>query len=559
MNGKKEILIGIGKTKFNSSVCLIPGDPKKIQIWLSERLSRKKSSGEWPSKGLKLLQKEISPTEILNECLIAENRDVQQAEVFEEFYNEQFPFYDFLIKNNLQDFSKKFNPLIKTETHHEAHAYSALAISPFEKAIIVVMDGAGSQVGEENKYEECSVFLQDKGTIKLVFQRSIKIVKSKKIQGQTFSNGVGLLYEKLSEFIFNSSTSAGKVMGLAPFGKATTVEDRIKFQEELSWENSFKGKSKAEWENSSHYKLFCDLAATVQKELEKEYDKLLDDLRSQYPQYKNLILTGGCALNCTNNAKILEKKMYERIFIPPFPGDESIGHGLANLLRLKNNPQRWEPTSFENQTAYYGPFSSLLSNDEIEKKLKQKCIDYHFVENNIESAADDLVKGKVVGWFQGRSESGPRALGNRSILARADKLNLKNYLNENIKFRESFRPYGCSVPYEYSDRYFEVEAGFDNPFMSFAVKIKEEYKNTLKEVSHVDGTSRMQTVRKTQNELFYDLLMKFGERSKLYCLLNTSLNIMGEPIVETVDDAIFLFENTTIDLMYIGKFRLFRK
>ncbi len=551
--------IGIGKTKFNSSVCLLPEDPRNVQVWLTERSSRKKASGEWPFYGVKAVDHFVKENNLQNLVAIAENRDVQLPELFEEYLNNKFPFYEYLKKHNLQKYSKKFNQLLTTENHHEAHAYAALAMSPFEKSIIVVIDGAGNQIDDgSGLYEECSVYLQEAGRLKLVFKRGANFFKSQKIPGQTFSNGVGGLYEKMSEFIFKSSTSSGKVMGLAPFGTATQIEDRIRFQENLNWENAFSGITKKEWEESKNYKLFCDLAASVQCELEKDVNNLLVDLRKKYPGFSNLILTGGCALNCTNNAKIKETKLFEKIYVLPFPGDESISFGLANLLRLKNNPERWSLTPFEIQTAYLGPVDSVKNVDWLLEKFKEKGIHFHYSENILSEAVNDLIDGKVIGWFQGRSEAGPRALGNRSILARPDRPGLKNYLNANIKFRESFRPYGCSIIHEYGDEYFEVEKGFDNPFMSFAVKIKAQYKDLLKEVSHIDGTSRMQTVRSTQNKMFYDLIKMFGEKTNVFCLLNTSLNVMGEPVVETVDDAISLFENTPIDSMYIGNFKLVR-
>jgi carbamoyltransferase len=164
-----------------------------------------------------------------------------------------------------------------------------------------------------------------------------------------------------------------------------------------------------------------------------------------------------------------------------------------------------------------------------------------------------------VAWFQGRSESGPRALGNRSILARPDVTGLKDKLNKSIKFRESFRPYGCSVIQEKAHLYFDIDQNFNNPYMSFAIKVREEHKELLKEVSHIDGTSRMQTVKIGQNEKFYRLLERFGEKSGLPCLLNTSLNVMDEPIVETIQDVRRFMENTPTDYLVINDFLIKRK
>ncbi|MBC7537173.1 MAG: hypothetical protein H7281_00005, partial [Bacteriovorax sp.] len=313
-----------------------------------------------------------------------------------------------------------------------------------------------------------------------------------------------------------------------------------------------------EWEESIHFNGYCNLAATVQQELEKDYHSLLISMKQKFPAYENIILTGGCALNCTNNAKILDSKMFNKIYVLPFPGDESISLGLASQMYYQDNFQIWEPLSFEKQVAYLGPISSMPNEEKLVSILETKKIKFIFSEDIISNAIDDLITGKIIGWFQGRSESGPRALGNRSILARPDRNGLKDYLNTNIKFRENFRPYGCSVTHEKASEYFEIDSGFDNPYMSYALRVRSQFKELLNEVSHTDGTSRMQTVRESQNPLFYELISRFGKSSNLYCLLNTSLNIMGEPIVETMEDAVNFFEKTNVDSMYIGKIKLIR-
>lgn len=559
--------LGLGKTKFNSSVCLTTDENVlDSEIWLTERLSRKKCSGDWPALGLKALKLNYDLETIIDSLLIGENRDVYQPRTIEDFYDSQFPFYNFLKKNGLDLFSSHFNANLKTLTHHDCHAYAALALSPFERSIIVVMDGAGSSIENFPKdsfpdapaksHEECSIYLQERGYLKLLQKRWIKFKKSKVVEGHTFAPGVGLLYETASEYIFNSSTSSGKVMGLAPFGVAHNITDRMSYQEHLDWTKSFKGKSKDEWQKSASYNIFRDLAASVQKALEEDYHKLLTDIKKQYPAEDNLILTGGCALNCTNNAKILYGNLFNKIYVTPFPGDESIGFGIAHALKFRKNPDLWTGLSFENQSAYFGPKSSIPNDSEIEKELIAQNIFYTYSQNVAETASEDLANNKIIGWFQGRSESGPRALGNRSILAKPDINGLKDFLNKTIKHREEFRPYGCSCLYEEAHRYFDIPEGFNNPYMSYAIKVLPHEKYRLKEVSHIDGTSRMQTVREKQNPLFHQLIKSFGVKTDLYCLLNTSLNVMGEPIAENFRDAIKLFQQTTIDSMYIGNFVL---
>lgn len=560
--------LGLGKTKFNSSVCLIPNsDLKQTQIWQTERLTRKKDSGSWPSAALLAMEK-FALSRNIDNFHIAENRDVETPAFFEEFFNNNFPFYDYLEQNSLKKYSTKFNPQIEFVTHHEAHAQAALAMSPFEKSIIVVMDGAGNRAqefasplrigAEDEDVEVCSVYLQRGANIELHSKIWAKFLRSKKWPDHIVSQGAGFFYEKASEFIFNSSTSAGKVMGLAPFGSAKIVKDKIAFLEELGWQNRFIGENKKLWEESIHFPFYCDLAATVQAELERDYFSLINKVKQKFPDYDNLILTGGCALNCTNNAKILYSKLFNKMYVLPFPGDESISLGLAGKNLFEKKETKWAPTSFDQQHAYWGPVLSVPNEDKLVELLRLKKIPYKLSSDLVSDAAIDLLNNKVIGWFQGRSESGPRALGNRSILVRPDVPGIKDHLNSKIKFREKFRPYGCSVIHEKGQEYFEIDEGFDNPFMSYALRVRPTYKELLKEVSHVDGTSRMQTVRKTQNALFYSLILEFGKRSGLYCLLNTSLNVMGEPIVESMEDAVSFFEKVNVDSMYIGNIKLYR-
>lgn len=561
---------GLGKTKFHSSVCLIPdGDLEKMQIWSTERLTRQKDTSAWPLLPLQQMIKVAGEAELQ----MAENRDVERPLFLEEFYNEQFPFFEMIEKNQLTHFTARYNPSLHFVSHHLAHAYAALAFSPFKKSLIVVMDGAGSHHGdlspeelslwqkEAGEHEECSVYLQENFSLKPVLKRFLSFKKSPSHTGHVFAEGAGYFFEKISEYIFNDSNSAGKVMGLAPFGKAFTIgerRNRMEFLEKLDWNLQFKGKSKKEWEESENYSLYCDLAATAQAELEKDYDQLISEIKKIFPEIDSLILTGGCALNCTNNARLVKKNLFKNIYVTPFPGDESISLGTAAAMLYQNNPQSWKPFPANLQRSFWGPLSSVPEEKTLQAILQQKNLSWKMCNDFLEEAAQDLVSGKIIGWFQGRSESGPRALGNRSILARPDRPGLKNTLNATIKFRESFRPYGCTVLLQNAAEFFDVPPGIENPFMSFAVPVKENFRKLLFEVTHVDGTSRMQTLRREQNPAYFDLIRLFGEKTGLPCLLNTSLNVMGEPVLETMEDAVRFFESTPVDALYIGKMKLCR-
>lgn len=548
---------------FNSSVCYF-GNFDNVEILLTERLSRKKASGAWPSQALLALSEHYD----LSDVSICENRDVDEPQKIELALNQKFPFFESLQSQKLDKYSRHFNTAIAFSTHHIAHAYAASFMSPFEKAIILVIDGAGSRaasfksshdefkllgnsVTDSDVAEERSVYLLDNGQLKCVEKKLQKFVKSLKKPEHYFSYGLGTFYEKMSEFIFNSKRSAGKVMGLAALGKPHAIENSTEYLENLDWSLQFKGKSKKDWETSTNFETYCDAAADVQAYFEKDYISYILELKKKFPEYNNLIITGGCALNCTSNMKLFNSGVFENIYVPPNPGDESIGLGTAFKAYYEAN-KIWQPNSFDKQHGYFGPKSSIPADKNILDAFAGYTIEKP--ESITEHCAQILEKGEIIAWFQGRSESGPRALGNRSILCRPDRKGIKNHLNNHIKFRESFRPYGCSVLFEKSHTYFEVPEKFDNPYMSFATTVKKDYRATLDEVTHIDGTSRMQTVRKTQNSLFHELIEKFGNRTGLYCLLNTSLNVMGEPIVENITDAKNFLNSVPVYGLAIGPY-----
>ncbi|MBY0470981.1 hypothetical protein K2X30_07400 [bacterium] len=562
--------LGLGKTLFNSSACLVKpgsnGARPEVELVLSERITRKKASGIWPEQALRLLQKDFSSS-----LRIAENRDVLKPSLKEDALNRAMPFYDYLQREGLERFSQKFNSELEYVTHHRAHAYAALMMSPFRKSIILVMDGAGSNSadfspeGEEIQkfspaslksdlaaFEEYSVFLQDEGSLQCVEKGWQSFTKSSRVSGQEFSSGLGMLYEKSAEYIFNSKRAAGKVMGLAAFGKPTRIEDREVFLNQLNWELSFQGDSKKSWESSGYFSVYSDVAASVQQNFEETYLSLAQRLRVKFPKYENLIVTGGCALNCVTNMKLVRAGIFSEIYSPPFPGDECIGLGSASYLYFEKDRNPFQPLEQEQQGGYFGPRSSIPEDQAVENLFRE----FEIVKPGsiAQYTARVLADGHVVGWFQGRSESGPRALGNRSILARPDRPGLKNYLNQHIKFREGFRPYGCSALHEKAAEYFDVPVGFNNPYMSFSPKTRPEYLAQLAEVTHVDGTSRMQTVRKGQNPLFHSLIDEFGKQTGLFCLLNTSLNVMGEPIAESISDVKRLLEETPIYGIAVGNY-----
>jgi carbamoyltransferase len=561
-----EHFLGISKTLFNSSTCLITANRQKleaIEILLSERHNRVKADGSWPKEQLLKLSQELS-----SNAQIAENRDFTHPKLWESILDENINFYDYLKKKGLFKFCSLEENELTYITHHLCHAEAAKMTSPFEKALIFVQDGAGTEfqdfedgpekkllkLDSQNKTYECySLYELDNGKLICLEKEMQTFISSNKVLGSFFSNGLGAFYEKIAEYIFNSKRASGKVMGLAGFGSnLLTIDSPRKFLENLDWNKKFNKTNKSDWESSKDLQFYKDLAFSVQSYFEKNLIERVRSIKSTYPNHDRLILTGGSALNCSANMKLLNERIFSEIYVPPSPGDESIGLGLSAHLYFKKYPESWKPVPHSLQHGYWGSKDSMPDSNKVQSIFSK----YRITKPTdiINFTAEKLVSLNIIAWFQGRSESGPRALGNRSILASIQFPNLKDYLNDHIKFRESFRPYGCSVPQEETVEYFKVTKDFNNPFMSFAVPIQEKYLEQLKEVAHIDGTSRMQTVSLDQNKRFYHLLKKVGDLSNLPILLNTSLNIMGEPIVETIEDAELFFRQSKVDALVLGDF-----
>ena len=554
--------LGLGKVMYSSGICWLSQDCSldNTEIYLTERLTRKKSAGDWPVVALEKLRTDyhFSPQELG----LAENRDVLDPLAFERFKQEQTPFFEYLQKKQLHHYSRHFNSAIQFIGHHDAHALSAEFMSPYEKALVLVVDGAGSSAFDlkvnqpnETSYEAMSLYALDKNAA--VSLRPLKKVwhdYRNQAQGPwKVSNGLGMFYERVAEFIFNSNQAAGKVMGLASFGKPEELKgDRGEFLENLPFDKRFLGKTKKEWEASSSLDYFKNLAATAQAEFEKTILDFVIKAKEEYPDFENLILVGGCALNCTTNGKILNQKIFRSVYVPPFPGDGGISLGCA-YSQLKKTQKKSSPViNFEDQHGFLGPKSSVPGELDILECFKgYKISKPDILEKDV---AQILSEGKLVAWFQGRSESGPRALGHRSLLASVDRKDLKSYLNQHVKFRESFRPYGCSVVFERAHEFFEIDLGTHNPYMSFAVQARSKHIERLAAVVHIDGSSRMQTVQSKTNPRFHKLLLEIDRLTGLPILLNTSLNIMGEPICETITELKIFFEQSVVDVLVVEDF-----
>jgi carbamoyltransferase len=242
-----------------------------------------------------------------------------------------------------------------------------------------------------------------------------------------------------------------------------------------------------------------------------------------------------------------------QLYIPPFPGDGGLGLGLAFGQFKKLNSDKVIAINHDQQLTAYG----LASLNSIDHGSIQRLFPSYSIQDcrgDMSAILNQMLKGEVIAWYCGRSESGPRALGHRSLLALPHHKGLKNFLNNKVKFREDFRPYGCSVLHSYAHEYFSCNKGFHNPFMSFAVPVVCDWKEYLQEVTHVDGTSRMQTVTESQNSSLSRLLHECLKNSLPPIVLNTSLNVMGEPIVETLEDLKRFLDESIVSFAYIDGF-----
>jgi len=492
----------------------------------------------------------------------------------EKLFQKRFLFEKLKIHDsNFKDINK-----IKFSEHHYSHAASAFYPSPFNEAVILTLDGVGEwatttvAIGKENKIE-----------------------MKKEIH---FPHSIGLLYSAFTYYTgFKVNSGEYKVMGLAPYGQPKYKDLILKELVDLKEDGSFRLKMKyfnyatgLSMTNDKFSNLFgqktrdpnkdlltqfhMDIAASIQAVTEEIILKLTSSI-SKENNIKNLCLAGGVALNCVANGKILKNNIFKNIWIQPAAGDAggSLGAALAFWHKELGKERKPNLELDDMQGSYLGP---SFSDEEIEIKLNSLGAKYEKFEEEklLDEVSNELSKQKTVGWFQGRMEFGPRALGARSIIAdpRSDKM--QKELNLKVKFRESFRPFAPSILREDVNKWFDLDA--DSPYMLLVANVKkniqipmsEKDKNlfgieklnvkrsTVPAVTHVDYSSRVQTVHMETNPKYYKLLKKFKEITNCPILVNTSFNIRGEPIVCNVNDAFKCFMGTNLDILVCGNFIL---
>jgi carbamoyltransferase len=298
-----------------------------------------------------------------------------------------------------------------------------------------------------------------------------------------------------------------------------------------------------------------DIAHSGQRIVDEIMVKMATHVREQ-TGLENVCIAGGVGLNCVANWRILQESGFRNIFIQPAAGDS--GGALGTAFYLYNSVLK-HPRTFVMKHAYWGP---SFTDEQMETALQANNIAYEYVdrEEDLLSATAELIeKGQVVGWFQGRLEFGPRALGSRSLVADARNPKMKDIINAKVKFREAFRPFAPSVLRERAHEYFEMPEGMDAPFMLLVPKVREDKRQVVPAITHQDGTGRVQTVTEQDNGRYYRLIRTFGERTGVPLVINTSFNVRGEPIVCTPQDAINTFVNTGIDVLVMGNYLVSQK
>jgi carbamoyltransferase len=291
---------------------------------------------------------------------------------------------------------------------------------------------------------------------------------------------------------------------------------------------------------------FKNVAASTQHLMEDCLLNWIDSYRKSHPTIRNMCYAGGVALNCSANQRLLENGRFDNVHVSPVSSDRGLALGCAYLGAVTLGDTPWPMWDVYLGTDY--PASA------IEKELEANGVSYRVVDDPSATGAELLARKKIVGWHQGRSEAGARALGNRSIVASCSDTGMRDLVNARIKYREDFRPFAPSVLHDAGDTLFETHGHDDHPFMTFTLNARPEYADKMAAVVHVDGTSRVHTVRSSSNEVYYNLIRSYGDLTGNNVILNTSFNLKGQPIVETPRDALMTFWGCGLDALFIGNY-----
>ena len=458
------------------------------------------------------------------------------------------------------------DPRIHDISHHLAHAYSAFALCPFERGAVMVVDGVGSYRADVSEpipdAPEISELARESESHYRFEGTQIEATKKVWLQpmrgflsDEFFSMaGLGAVYSRVSQYAFGSWNKCGEVMGLSAFGRSDAAPALMAMEGgNLSvpdWTEEFRHpwlkNNDRGWEKSPHRREYEDLSRRVQDQTE---EVLLERARQLHAETgeRNLCMAGGVALNCVANGRLQREGPFDEIWVPPAAGDEGIAIGCAYYGHLallgKDRPAPLVHS-------YLGRAYADADVDDILKRFPRPALIQRTVSQKLaDDVAAHLARGDVIGWFQGGSEFGPRALGNRSLLADPRGPDMKDRLNARVKFRQDFRPFAPVILEERVSDVFETDR--PSPFMLFAHGVKTEWQDRVPAIVHVDGTARIQTVNREQNPRLHALLTAFCDQTGVPLLLNTSFNVKGEPIIETPEDALRCFLKTGIDTLVL--------
>ncbi len=519
-------------------------------------------------------------SEAIQYCLDAEGISLQDVELVVQTANFEIPDRDRFHGKRL--FAGSENPKMISISHHLAHAYSAAGTCDFDECVVMVIDGCGSP------YEQCSDVSQ--GTIlpenlkelanngmwcekdsfyyfngqklNTLFKDFSPIENHAKstLKLPTTKHSIGGFYAAISHYVFGNMDDVGKLMGLAPYGKEGLIgKEAFEFRDgslevRMDWQDELKMPSSGYTFFKEHFQYYADVAFWAQQQVEKAVSECFKDRLGRFP-HKNVCYSGGVALNAVANAKLLNEEIVSDFYIEPAAGDNGLALGCAYYGWLEVLKK---PKVKHNESTCFG---KSYSKEEILNNLANGSKSWEIHESGITDlltlTAKKLADGLTVGWFQDHCEFGPRALGHRSILAHPGIPGLGDHINAAIKFREDFRPFAPAVLPEFVSTYFR--SGRKSPYMILVDHTKPEYQEQLKNVTHVNGTARVQTIDKTWNPLFYQLVQAFQKESGIGVLLNTSFNKKGMPIVETPEQALALFEESALDVLVLNEFLICKK
>ena len=592
-------ILGISAFYHDSAAAIIV-DGKILAAAQEERFTRKKHDSNYPYNAVEFVLKfaKLNLSEI-DHIVFYEKPFLKFERLLETYvafapkgfiqFTKSMPSWlreKLFQKNLLMGFLKKHDKSFKDEKkiffseHHLSHAASAYFPSPFNEAVILTADGVGEWA-----------------TTTVAIGKGKDLSIKKEIH---FPHSLGLLYSAFTYYTgFKVNSGEYKLMGLAPYGEpkyANLIRDNLI---DIKKDGSFKLAQDyfdyavglkmtslkfhklfgQEPRNSSKDKItqfHMDIAASIQKVTEEIMLALAESLKSEY-KINNLCLAGGVALNCVANGKILEKKIFDKIWVQPAAGDAggSLGAALA-LWHLELKQDRQSTQKDQMQGSYLGP---SYSQKEIEEELNKLNAKYSLMNDQeiIENTSESLKNGDAIGWFQGRMEFGPRALGGRSILGDPRSSTMQKNLNLKVKYRESFRPFAPSILREDVNKWFKIDE--ESPYMLLVAEVLDDKKIKMTEdekklfgieklnikrsnisaVTHVDYSARIQTVHQDTNPKYYSLIEKFKEKTDCPVLINTSFNVRGEPIVNTPTDAFNCFMGTELDKLVIGNCFLDKK